>query len=160
MVELVSGEVGEDLAYYFKQSYQVPSIVALSTIPSENGCELSAGYIVELMPGYTQETLAQVEAVAGLVAPISKMVRDGALAGDLVADYLVNFKFDQLTHPHQLYYSCDCDVERIENAIRTLGKEEIKSMISENKIFDVGCRFCGKNYQVNPIQLQRVLAGI
>ena len=63
MVELFSGEIGEDIAYYLNQSQQIPAIVTIAAIPNEDGLELSGGYIVELMPGYTDQTLDRLEAL-------------------------------------------------------------------------------------------------
>ena len=155
-VELVNGEIGHDIAYYLRQSYQVPSIVALSTMPNEDGCESAGGYIVELMPGYTEETVQKLEAVQAMAAPINDLVRKGAQAEDLVSDYLLNFEFETFDHPHDIYYQCDCSVARVENSVRTLGPKELKEMIAENKTFAVTCEFCGKAYEVDQVQLQRI----
>ncbi|SME98024.1 Hsp33 family molecular chaperone HslO [Pseudobacteriovorax antillogorgiicola] len=156
-VELVSGEIAEDISYYLKQSHQVPSIVALSTIPGDHGCESAGGYILELMPGYTEETVQRLEALQQVIPPINQLIAKGASESDLVSDYLVNFEFEPLVHPHDTFYQCDCSMERIENSVRTLGVAEIRDMIQENRVFDVTCEFCGKSYQVNPVQLQRII---
>ena len=155
-VELVSGEIGHDIAYYLRQSYQVPSIVALTAMPNEQGCESAGGYIIELMPGYEEETVKKLEAVQSMAPSVKDLIAKGAGADDLVSDFLVNFEFESFDHPHDIFYKCDCSMARVENSVRTLGPKEIKEMIAENKVFNVTCEFCGKAYDVDQLQLQRL----
>lgn len=155
--ELVSYNFAQNLAYYFQQSYQVPSIVALSTLPCEGGVEVSGGYIVELMPGYSEDSISLIERIQAQIPPLSKLLAGGAQSADLVSDFLINIDFNEITHEHKCEYRCSCSEDRIDRSIMSLGASEIKSMIQESRNFDVTCEFCGKAYLVDSVRLQRLL---
>ena len=155
-VELVSGEVGEDIAYYLQQSQQIPSIVALVAIPSETGIEVAGGYIVELMPGYTDETIDRIEAVQGMMGSLSERMLQGATASELVDNFLFNFEMQEFTHPHEFQYKCGCSQERVENSVMLLGAETLDEMIKEDEENEVRCEFCGKRYRLDKEDVVRI----
>ncbi len=159
-VAIQTGEVGDDLAYYMRQSQQIPAIIALSVTPQENGCEAAGGYILELMPGYTSSTIDLVEGIQMQTPPISSLVRQGAEASDIVSDFLINIDFDEVEHPHPAVYQCRCSLERMERSLLTLGETELRSLLHVNEILKVTCEFCGKPFEVHQIQLQRLLNSI
>ena len=159
-VAIQTGEVADDIAYYLRQSQQIPAIVSLSVLPDENGCAYAGGYIVELMPGYDESTLDKIERIQAQVPAIGHLLEGGATAQDLISDFLLNIPFDELTHPHEVVYKCKCSVERMERSLMTLGATEIRQLISANEVMEVTCEFCGKVYEINPLQLQRLLKQI
>lgn len=156
-VAIQTGEVADDLVYYLRQSQQVPAIMGLSVSPSEEGCEAAGGYLLELMPGCTEDTIDLVERIVKQVPPIGTLVRDGAQASDIVSDFLLNIPFDEIEHPHPIQYKCRCSLERMERSLLTLGEAEIQSLLRANEMLEITCEFCGKLYEVHQIQLQRLL---
>lgn len=162
-VELYSGEIGDDIAYYLRQSQQVPAIVALSAIPAtEDGkVEIAGGYIVELMPGATEETKAQLEWIQSQSKSISQRIRQGDSADDLIAPFKEAFDLKPIEHPHKVEHECICSVERMEAALKLLGSKTIEDMIkkasSESDSESATCEFCGKSYEISQKQLELIL---
>jgi molecular chaperone Hsp33 len=164
-VELYSGEIGEDIAYYLRQSQQVPAIVALSAIPAteEGRLEIAGGYIVELMPGATEETKIQLEWIQSQAVSISRRIRQGNSADDLISPFKEVFDFEPIEHPYTVEHECICSVERMEAALKLLGAKTIKDMIAKaragaaSEAEKATCEFCGKSYQISEEQLELIL---
>ena len=156
-VELASGAIGDDIAFYLNQSHQIPAIVALSTAPAGDGEVLAGGYIIELMPGHSPDTIAKLEKVHALVPSVSTLLEGGAGAEDLVADYLLNFPCTELDHPHAMTFRCSCTMERVEDSLRLLGTDALTDMIADKKNITINCEFCAKGYSVTLLQLQKLL---
>lgn len=155
-VELLTGEVGDDIAYYLQQSQQIPCIVALSAIPSDNGVEIAGGFIVELMPGYTDETVTRLEKLNAMIGSLSGQIQHGAKAEDLVRPYLDHFEFEEITHPYQLSYHCGCTIDRVERSLLLLGPATLDDMIASGETSDVRCEFCGKQFSLDTAELKRL----
>ena len=148
-VELVSGEVSEDIALYLKHSDQVPSIVGLACVPSETGIEVAGGYVLELMPGVTEETIQLVEKAASESPSLSKVLLSGGKAEEYLASYMSAIEFTELEHDYELKHVCSCSREKMINSVKMLGLEAIKEMIAENKKQEGACQFCGKSYDIS-----------
>lgn len=157
-VHMDSGEVGDDVAYYLGQSMQIPSIVALAAIPIGDGIEVSGGYILELMPGYTEETVAKLEKLQQMTGGLSERIRQGATAQELIDVYLLNFKFEEIEHPYEAKYHCGCNMDRVERSLLLLGQTTLDDMIVSNETTDVCCEFCGKRYTLGTEELQKLRA--
>ncbi len=147
-VGLLTGEIGEDIAYYLQQSQQIPCIVALSAIPSEKGIEIAGGYILELMPGYSEETLSKLESLQPLVGSLTQKLKTGAQAEDLIGIYLDHFDFQEIEHPFELSYECGCSLERVERSLLLLGPSVLDDMITSQEDAVIHCEFCGKEYRL------------
>jgi molecular chaperone Hsp33 len=149
-VEMISGEVGDDLAYYFQQSLQIPSIVSLGVKLDTYGRVVAAGgVIVEVMPGVTDQEISQLEAAARKSQAVSELIAQGAGTGDLLKNYLNDFTLIQLEHPYEVKYECRCSKERLERALICLGPDELEAMIEDQNAIDTVCEFCGKKYNLS-----------
>lgn len=149
-----TGEIGDDIAFYLQQSHQIPSVVALGVHVDKYGrVEAAGGILIELMPGATEETVAEIEARVATAPSISKRILEGASAEDLVRDYLGESKLLQLTHEHDVQYQCRCSMDRARRSIALLGMGEVDKMISEKKPLDVTCEFCGRPYVISEADL-------
>ena len=157
-VELVSGEVSEDIALYLKHSDQVPSIVGLACVPSETGIAVAGGYILELMPGVTEETIDLVENAAASSPSLSKTLSEGGKAEDFLASYFQAMKFKEVEHDFELKHVCSCSHEKMIDSVKMLGLETIKEMIEENKTTEGACQFCGKSYDITVENLLMIQA--
>lgn len=147
-VELLSGEIGEDLAYYLQQSQQIPCIVALSAIPQEIGVEIAGGYILELMPGYSDDTIIKLERLQPLLGSLTEKLKAGAAAEDLVDMYLEHFDFQEIEHPYDLRFVCGCSLDRVERSLLLLGPTMLDDMIASGETAEIKCEFCGKDYRL------------
>lgn len=161
-VRLVSGEIAEDLAFYFEQSHQIPSIIALTAIPAlDGGVELAGGYVVELMPNATEETKIQVESLQEHSSSISGVIRglnDSDLSADkLIEPFLRKFSCIPIEHPFEVEHKCICSVSRMESAVKILGLKTISDMITKKEPVEAKCEFCGEVYSLSESQLKLLL---
>ncbi|HEY8271061.1 MAG TPA: Hsp33 family molecular chaperone HslO [Pseudobdellovibrionaceae bacterium] len=149
-VEMVSGEIGDDIAHYLIQSHQIRSLVSLGVYLDTYGQVRAAGGVVlEVMPGADESLVKKIEKNAeAFKENISKMVLNGATALDLVTPYMEGIPFTEIEHAHAIEYFCPCTKERVVRAIETLGIEDLNDMILKNEAAEVVCQMCGRPYEV------------
>ena len=148
-VNLVSGEIGEDIAHYLHQSHQIRSIVALGIYLDQNGKVMKAGgVIVEVMPGVEESIVELLQKNTDEKKPsVSRILRDGGLPADLVKPYMDGIPFTQLEHDYQIEYFCPCSEERVEAALQVLGEADLLDMINKKEEPEITCQMCGKPYK-------------
>jgi molecular chaperone Hsp33 len=145
-VPLVSGELGEDFTYYFASSEQVPSSVGVGVLVNPDNSILAAGgFIIQLMPGTDDETIAKIENSLGSMEPASKLIEKGLTPEELLAVVLErdNIKFLEKV---PVSFTCTCSKERFGNAIIGLGRAEIQDMIDTDGQAEAHCHFCNEKY--------------
>lgn len=145
-VPLVSGELGEDFTYYFASSEQVPSSVGVGVLVNPDNSILAAGgFIIQLMPGTDDETIAKIENSLGSMEPVSKLIEKGLTPEELLAVVLErdNIKFLEKV---PVSFVCTCSKERFGNAIIGLGRAEIQDMIDTDGQAEAHCHFCNEKY--------------
>lgn len=156
-VELITGEIGDDIAYYLQQSHQVPSIVSLGVRLDAYGRVVAAGgVLIEVMPGAEEDTLKKLEASVKTVTSISQLIFDGASAEDLANAYLADFKLVRIEHTFPIKYVCKCSMDRIKQVLTCLGVAEIENMIDQDNGADMTCEFCGKKYRLEAADLKAI----
>lgn len=150
-VNLVSGEIGEDIAHYLIQSHQIRSLVSLGVYLDAYGrVRAAGGVIIEVMPGVEEELVEQIQKnTEAHKLPVSQMLYDGASAEDLVKPFFDGIPFLEIEHNYPLVYSCPCTKERVVRALETLGLEELEDMIKKNEKADVTCQVCGRPYLID-----------
>jgi molecular chaperone Hsp33 len=154
-VNLVTGEIGEDIAHYLIQSHQIRSLVSLGVYLDAYGqVRAAGGLIIEVMPGVEEELVEKIlkNADTHKVA-VSQMLFDGAKAEDLVKPYLQGIPFTELDHNYPVIYACPCTKDRVVRALETLGIAELEDMISKQEKADVTCQVCGRPYTVEVSEL-------
>ena len=151
---LVSGEIAEDLTYYFATSEQVPSSVGLGVLmDKDNHVRQAGGFIIQVMPDTDDEVIDKLEARLGEVHSVTDMLDKGMTPEDILGYVLDGMDVEILeTIPTQ--YKCNCSVERVSKAIASIGKKEIREMIAEGKPIEVNCQFCGSHYKFDTEQLK------
>ncbi len=155
-VELVSGEIAEDAAEYFLKSEQTPTAVSLGVLFDREGKVTSAGgYIIQVMPNCTDETITFLEKKLSTILPISSLIEKNNSPEEIIN--LITEGNYKLLDTVELSYSCDCSKERFERGIKSLGESEIKEMISEDKDFEVNCNFCNKKYTFTKADLEKLI---
>lgn len=155
---LISGEIAEDLTYYFANSEQVPSAVALGVLMNkENTVRQAGGFIIQLMPFADEKLVTRLEEKISEITSITSML-DKDMTPEMILDYVLGeFGVDIMEHIDTKYY-CNCTKERVEKAIISIGKKEIREMIEEKKPIEVNCHFCNTNYNFETDELKNLLA--
>ena len=144
-VELVSGEIAEDFTRYFFESDQVPTACALGVLVDRDQSVIAAGgYIVQLMPGAEDETAEKLERSVQRAGAVTKMLQNGSLE-ELI--YKVLDGFDPIIlEEDAVTYKCYCSRGKIRNAIAGIDRNELRSMLEEDKSIEVKCQYCGEVY--------------
>lgn len=157
-VPLVSGEVGDDLAFYLHQSQQIRSVISLGVFLDTYGrVEAAGGVIVEVMPGVEDNIIDQVEANQKKASrEISKMIRENKSPLELVQPYLEGIPFTEIPHDYPVEYSCPCTEERVKNALTILGIEELDDMLAKQETTHIVCQMCGRPYEFSLEDIQSV----
>ena len=156
-VELATGEIGDDIAKYYAQSEQIPSVVALGvSVNTDGSVKAAGGLIIQVMPGATDEQITNLEKMVSELPPMTKVISEGATAEDIIGFALASF--DSYTmEKGNVSYKCDCSMERIEKAILSLGRKEIEDIIEKQGGAEITCHFCNKTYDVTKERLQSFL---
>ncbi len=156
-VDIQTGEIAQDIAYYFALSEQVPSIVALGVLMNkDNTVRESGGYIIQVMPDCPEEVISALERKAVSVGSVTDMLRNGgdpesmlkALLGDL--DLEIN---DSMP----VAFKCNCSRERVTQALIALGRKELMNIISDGKDETLNCGFCNTDYVFTVDQMKEIL---
>ncbi|MCD7957551.1 MAG: Hsp33 family molecular chaperone HslO [Lachnospiraceae bacterium] len=159
--ELQTGEIGDDLTYYFATSEQVPSSVGLGVLLEKDGAcagqvRQAGGFIIQLMPYTSDDVIDRLEKKISEVRPVTAMLDAGMSPEQILDELLGEFGLEILgTIPTE--YHCDCSRERIERVLISLGKKELEDMIADGEPIEVNCQFCDKKYQVSVDELRELL---
>lgn len=146
-INLVSGEIAEDLTYYFAVSEQTPSSVALGVLMNRNNTvNKSGGYIIQLMPEASEEIIDILEKRLKEMKPVTTLLASGHTPESMLELLLHDFDLE-ITETISTAFSCNCSKERVEKALISLGTKEIDSMIEDGKPIEVNCHFCNTNYK-------------
>ena len=156
-VELVSGEIAEDITQYFAQSEQIPTACALGVlVETDQSVRAAGGYIVQLLPGAPDETIDLVEAGIHAAGNVTAMLDSGLSAEDMLRTVLGPFEVEILeTAP--VAYRCYCSREKVERTLLTLGREELSQIVRSGETLHVDCQFCDKIYDFTPENVQDIL---
>ena len=155
--QLVTGEIAEDLTYYFATSEQVPSSVALGVLMNkDNTVRQAGGFIIQLLPGASDEIIDKLEAKLSGISSITSLLDAGKTPEEILTDILGEFGLEILKKM-PVQFHCDCERSRVEKAIISIGKKEIRDMIDEGKEIEVNCQFCNKHYKFSVDELGDLL---
>lgn len=157
-VEMVSGEVGDDIAHYLHQSHQIRSLVSLGVLLDENGKVKSAGgVLLEVMPGVEEAVVEKIQENADHHKQgVSHEIFKGKTAHELVAPYLAGIDFEEVPHEHTIEYFCPCTQDRVKRALGTLGMADLDDMINQKEVTEITCQMCGRRYSISVEELQEL----
>lgn len=156
VVQLVSSEIGEDLAYYLTDSEQTPSAVGLSATLGEDGrITLCGGFLVQALPKADPDELEKIMTRIETLPPLSALLAQegaegviGALFGDIPYTILES---------HDIFFRCGCGLDKVERALLTLGGEELRDMKATQKGAEITCEFCRKTYSMDEYDLDKLI---
>ncbi len=145
-VELYTGEIGEDIAYYYAFSEQVPSVVSLGVLVAPDGRVINAGgYIIQMMPGAEDGLAEALENRIGSLKPVTTLLEEGKSPEDLLKLILGEMGLE-ITEEYPCKYLCNCSRERMERNLISLGEKEILEIASEQHGAELQCHFCNRKY--------------
>ena len=156
-IGLWSGEIADDLAMYFVESEQIPTVCALGVLVGTDQSVTSAGgYIIQLLPGATEEIITKIERGVAAVGSVSKSLEGGMDAEEMLRAVLAEFEVEVL-EKHPIEYRCYCSRERVTRALISMGREEMESLIEEQGEADLTCQFCDAVYHYTKEDLETIL---
>ena len=154
---LISGEIAEDLTYYYAQSEQIPTSVSLGVLLNDNGTVRQAGgFIIQLMPDTDDEVIDALEAALADTPSLTKLLDEGITLEAIMEDLFKNLNL-KINKTEITRFSCDCSRQRITKALTSIGKEDLIDMISDQEDIEINCDFCKEKYLFTPEDLQSIL---
>jgi molecular chaperone Hsp33 len=158
-VELVSGEIAEDITQYLLESEQIPSTVGLGVLVDTDGrVSGAAGFLVQAMPDAADSVLSTIEQNLSLVSSPSQLAADGVTAAGIVRLLLTGLSGGTVYEPEPLSFQCTCSRERVAAMLVNLGNKELDSMIIDGRA-EVRCNFCNELYQFDENELRLMRNG-
>ena len=154
---LVSGEIADDLAHYFYLSEQQPSAINLGVlIDKDISVKAAGGYMLQLLPNIEDEDIDRIEKVINNAKPISTLIDEGLTPEEIMEELFGEFEMEVLEKRY-INYECNCEREKIEGVLISLGEKEINDMIEEDGKAEVVCHFCNKKYNFSKEDLQNLI---
>ncbi len=155
--ELVSGEIADDLTYYYAQSEQVPSAVGLGVlVDTDCTVKQAGGFLLQLMPGADDDILAALEVTLNDLPHVTALLEEGATPEDILYRIVGDYGLT-ITEKKEVCYHCDCSRERVERALVSIGEKDLTQLIEEDKGAELHCHFCNKAYRFTEEELVRLL---
>ena len=152
-VALVSGEIAEDLTYYFAQSEQTPSAVGLGVLVDTDCTVINAGgFIIQLMPDVSDEVLSALEKNIQAIKPVTEMLAEGMTPEDMLAELLDGMEMSVLER-REVAYTCDCSRQRVIRSLVALNEKDLQELIDDGKPVEVRCEFCNERYEFTSEEL-------
>ncbi|MDR0880296.1 MAG: Hsp33 family molecular chaperone HslO [Clostridioides sp.] len=153
---ILSGEIAEDFTNYLAMSEQTPSVVALGVLTTVDEVIHSGGFIIQLMPESTDESITKLEENLKELPSVTQMMQDGFTPEDMLAKVLDGFN-PRVLEKDEIAFECDCSRERMEQALISLGTKHLTEMIEEDHGAEIGCQFCNKKYDFTEDELQEMV---
>lgn len=145
-IQLQTGEIADDLTYYFAASEQTPSIVGLGVLMEKNNTvKQSGGFIVQLMPDAEEEVICHLENKLGELSSVTSMLDEGKTPEQILELILGDLNLEIMERVDTQFY-CNCSKDRVAKALISIGKEELEKMIEEGNEVELNCHFCNTNY--------------
>ena len=156
-IELVTGEIGDDVTAYYVQSEQIPTACALGVlVDRDQSVKVAGGYLIQLLPGAPDEIIDKLEAGIKRAGAITPMLEAGMTPEDILAEVVGDLGV-LFMGTQEVSYKCYCSRERVEAALISLGRKELTEIMEEGKSFPVECQFCDTVYSFTPEDIREML---
>ena len=159
-IELISGEIGDDVTAYFVQSEQIPTACALGVlVDTDLSVKVAGGYLLQLLPGAPDDVIDKLEEGIRRAGAVTPMLEKGMTPEDILGAVCgdLGVLFMETT---EVSYKCYCSRERVTSALISLGKKELMEIVEEGKPFPVECQFCDEIYTFTPEEIKNILEEI
>lgn len=157
-VEIQTGEIGDDLAYYFTVSEQTPSVVGLGVmVDTDSSVKHAGGFILQVMPDAAEETIAALEEKVASAEPVTTMMDNGMMPEDILEYYLGDLGL-RITEKQPVRYYCGCSKEKVAGALATISTDDLNEMINDGEEIEVKCYFCNSAYTFSTSELEEIVA--
>ncbi|MCM1415994.1 MAG: Hsp33 family molecular chaperone HslO [bacterium] len=158
-IALQTGEIADDLTYYFAASEQVPSVVALGVLMNrENTVRQAGGFILQLMPFASEEVIGRLEEKLSGIQSVTTLLEAGSTPEQLLKTVLDGFGVE-ITDRLPVSFRCDCSRERVEKVLLSLGRQDRQELIDAGEDVELHCHFCGRNYVFSPEEIGKLDQG-
>ena len=155
--ELVSGEIAEDLTYYYAKSEQIPTAIALGVlVDTDTSIKAAGGFIIQLMPGATLEVATMLEERITHLKYITELLDRGETPETILDAVLGDMDLEIIDKIPTEFY-CDCSRERVEKALISIGEKDLRTILEEDKKAEISCHFCNKVYNFDEADLKKLL---
>ena len=159
-VDLMGGEIAEDIAGYFVESGQIPTACALGVlVDRDHSVKAAGGYLIQLMPGATEDTIVKVEGGIMAAGPVSALLEQDPDPEHLLRAVMSDFDL-KILETQPVSYKCYCSRERVERALISLGRQELEDMIRQQGGCQLSCQFCDTVYDFSKEELEQLLASL
>jgi molecular chaperone Hsp33 len=156
-VELQTGEIGDDLAYYFTVSEQTPSAVGLGVmIDTDSTVKHAGGFIIQIMPGAEESTIASIEEKVAAAEPVTSMMDKGMTPEDILTYFLGDLGI-VINESEPVRFYCDCSKMKVREALATIRDADLNEMIEDGEEIEVKCHFCNSAYKFSVDELREIL---
>lgn len=154
--ELLTGEIGDDFAYYFNVSEQTPSVVSVGVLIGKDGnVQKAGGYIIQPLPECEDKVIDKLESINIKLPSMTELMNENRNIDDIIKNATGDMDVE-VVYENDARVKCDCSQKRIENTIIALGKEEAQKILKENGILELSCNFCNKKYSFNEQDLEKI----
>lgn len=156
-VALQTGEIADDLTYYFAASEQIPSVVALGVLMNrDNTVRQAGGFIVQLMPFTSEEVIGRLEKKLEEITSVTELLEEGKTPEEILENVLGEFGLD-ITDKMPVGFRCDCNRERVEKVLLSLGAKELQELVDDGNEVELHCHFCNKHYTFSVEEVERLM---
>ena len=157
-VEIQTGEIGDDLAYYYTVSEQTPSAVGLGVmVDRDSSVKHAGGFILQIMPDASEETISALEAKVAAAESVTAMMDEGMTPEDILTYYLGDLDL-KITEKLPVRYHCGCSKERVADVLTTISTDDLEEMINDGEEIEVKCYFCNSAYRFSTEELKEIAA--
>ena len=157
-VEIQTGEIGDDLAYYYTVSEQTPSVVGLGVmVDTDSSVKHAGGFILQVMPDASEETIEALEAKVAAAEPVTTMMDRGMGPEEILEYYLEDLDL-KIAEKLPVRYYCGCSKEKVAGALATISTEDLQEMINDGEEIEVKCFFCNSAYKFSTDELEEMIA--
>ncbi len=156
---LVSGEIDKDLAYYFINSEQQPTEIALATEFDGDDVIAAGGIFIQVIPGICSEEEKLIEYASKRIFNIAELIKNGLTAEEIIKHYFVDAEVSVLGE-YEVEYKCDCSIDRITKALITIGIDDLTEIMNNDKGAELTCHFCNKRYEFSESDLKDIIEAL
>lgn len=159
-IELVSGEIADDITAYFAQSEQTPTACALGVLVDvDQSVKVAGGYLIQLLPGAPDDVIMKIETGIACAGAVTPMLDAGLSPEEILRKVLCEFELEFFGET-PVAYKCYCSRERVERTLITIGKKELREIVDDGKPITIECQFCDTVYEFTPQEVNALLEGL